>query len=1093
MMTTIPSKFSSRMYGILAGTASVLVVLFAASSVLAAGRPIRFERLSTEQGLSQSTVMSVLQDSKGFMWFGTEAGLNRYDGRSVTVYRHDVHDQNSLPSDFVWCMAEDAAGDIWVATDGGGVARWERAKDRFVRYPVDPLGENGPRSGQIRTVHVDQQGSVWVATKDAGLSRFDPKTGAWKSFRNDPADPTSLANDGVYALYEDAAGALWVGTNGGLSQFDAGRFKNQRHDAKNSGSLSDDRIRDIYEDRQGRLWVATFGGGLDSKAKGRDTFEHRRHDPKNPRSLADDFVHGVLEDTAGRLWVATRGGLQLRESDGSFTTYRNDPKNPRSLADSDVLSTFEDRGGVLWFGTRAGGAARFNPRTWAFGHVPPEPDDPRALGNGYATSFSEDSQGRLWIGTLGGGLHAQDRESGLMRRYQGGALGLSDDRVMSLLHDRSGRLWVGTMEGGLNRFDSARGRFEVFRADAKKPGSLSANGVVALLEDRRGSLWVGTFGGGLNRLGQGQTSFETFRNDPKDPSSLSRDVVTALAEDSSGGVWVGTEGAGLNRLDPRDGRFQRFSHDPKDPASLADDTIYSLHLDAAGTLWVGTRSGLSRLDPGPDQKRFKSYTSSDGLAGNVVYGIESDSVGRLWLSGSQGLIRFDPRTGVFKQFTASQGLQGDEFNFGAHYRTRRGEMIFGGLSGFNAFFPEKLEANPVPPSVSLVSFLKFNEPVQGLGPAPGLSALELGYQDSVVSFEFAALDYAAPERNRFAYKLEGFDRDWIDLGHDGRVTFTNLDAGRYTLRVRAANADGTWNEQGLALPLHVTPAPWKSTWAYGLYLLAAIAAIAAAARVQRRKAALEAEYRKRLELEVQQRTLELGLRNSELEKVNGQLAETSLTDSLTGLRNRRFLFEQVPKEVGAIQREHAEVRKGTLREAHDLVFIMVDLDWFKPINDTCGHAAGDRLLMQVKGILERACRSSDVLIRWGGDEFLVVGRSSDMENFEVVPERIRAMIEQTSFDLGDGQVAHITCSIGFTALPNTVNQPSSFSLDQVVALADQALYAAKRAGRNAWVGLLTTPETDIDRLSQAVQSDYDAVVAAGMDVRRSGLSPSAAA
>ena len=1076
-------------------TASALTLLLAASSAIALGRPIRFERLSTEQGLSQSTVMSLLQDSKGFMWFGTEAGLNRYDGRTVTVYRHDVHDQNSLPSDFVWSLAEDAAGDLWVATEGGGLARWERANDRFVRYPVDPKGEKGPGSGQLRTVHVDRRGSVWVGTKDAGLSRLDPKTGVWQTFRNDPENAASLVNDGVYALYEDAAGTLWVGTNGGLSQFDAtaGGFKNQSHDPRNPGSLSDDRIRDLHEDRQGRLWVATFGGGLDSRAKGSEAFEHRRHDAKNPRSLADDFVHSVYEDTAGRLWVATRGGLQLREADGSFTTYRNDPANPRSLGDSDVLSLFEDRGGVLWFGTRAGGAARFNPRTWSFGHVPAEPADPRGLGGGYVTSFSEDSEGNLWIGTMGAGLHAQDRATGLMRRYQRGAQSLSDDRVMALLHDRGGRLWVGTMEGGLNRFDPARGRFDVFRSDAARPGSLSANGVMALLEDRRGSLWVGTYGGGLNRLDQGKSTFTVFRHDPADPSSLSRDVVTALAEDPSGAVWVGTEGGGLNRLDPRDGRFQRFVHDPKDPGSLADDTVYSLHVDTNGALWAGTRSGLSRLDPGPAPGRFRSYTSSDGLAGNVVYGIESDSVGRLWLSGSQGLVRFDPRTGVFKQFTASQGLQGDEFNFGAHYRTRRGEMVFGGPSGFNLFFPEKLEANPVPPSIALVSFSKFNEPVAGLGPAPGLRALELGYRDTVVSLEFAALDFAAPERNRFAYKLEGFDRDWIDLGHQGRVTFTNLDAGQYTLKVRAANADGAWNEEGLALPLRVTPAPWKSTWAYAVYFLAALAAIAGMVRAQRRKAAFEAEYRKRLELEVQERTQELGLRNSELEQVNTKLAETSLTDALTGLRNRRFLFEQVPKEVGAIQREHAEVRRGTLHEAHDLVFIMVDLDWFKPINDTCGHSAGDRLLMQVKGILEQACRTSDVLIRWGGDEFLVVGRSADMENFEVVPERIRAMIEQTSFDLGDGQVARITCSIGFTALPRSADHPERFSLDQVVALADQALYAAKRAGRNAWVGLLATPDTDLDRLSEAVQSDYDALVATGLDVRRSTSSPGAMA
>jgi diguanylate cyclase (GGDEF)-like protein len=548
---------------------------------------------------------------------------------------------------------------------------------------------------------------------------------------------------------------------------------------------------------------------------------------------------------------------------------------------------------------------------------------------------------------------------------------------------------------------------------------------------------------------------------------------------------VGTEGGGLNRLEPGEGRFERFTHDPADAGSLADDTVYALHVDRSGRLWVGTRSGLSRLDPGQGAVRFRSYTSGDGLAGNVVYGIQSDGVGRLWLSGSQGLVRFDPRTGMFKQYTASQGLQGSEFNFGAHYRSPQGELLFGGPAGFNAFFPERLQANGIPPEIALVSFRKFNQLAKGLGPVYALRSLDLGYRDAVVGFEFAALHFAAPERNRFAYKLEGFDSDWIDLGNQGRVTFTNLDAGSYTLRVRAANADGTWNEEGLALPLRVTPAPWRSAWAYALYLLAAVSLLAAIVRAQRRKAAREAEYRRRLELEVQQRTQEVCQRNDELEKVNSRLAETSLTDSLTGLRNRRYLFEQVTKEVRAIQRQHLAVRDGLSQEAQQLMFVMVDLDWFKPINDSCGHAAGDRLLIQVKGILERACRSSDVLIRWGGDEFLVVGRATDLENFEVLPERIRTMIEQTTFELGDGQLAHITCSIGFTAYPAAVQELENLSLEQVVALADQALYTAKRSGRNNWVGLLTTPETDVRQLLRAVQTDPEAVLAAGLEVRRS--------
>jgi len=1075
------SGFHAKRWIAVAGVAALLMTAMPAGAV---GRPIRFERLSPEEGLSQSTVMCILQDSRGFIWLGTEAGLNRYDGRSVTVYRHELHNTSSLASDFVQGLAEDSSGDLWVATEGGGLARWDWAKDRFIRYGMSLEKQDGPGSAQLRTVYVDRKGALWVGTKDAGLARRDPVSGRWQRFTHSPDDSSSLCDDGVFAISEDRAGRLWVGTNAGLARFDAGtgRFHNFRHDPGDSQSLSADRIRSIHQDRQGRLWIATFGGGLDMLPRDGERFEHLRHDAANPRGLADDFVHAVLEDSGGRLWVGTRAGLQLREPDGSFTSYRRNAANPHSLGDDDVLSLFEDRGAVLWFGTRAGGAARFNPRTWDFGHVPADPLDPNGMANGYVTSFSEDNRGNVWIGTMGGGLHEMERSTGHMRRYVHGKGDLSDDRVMALLHDRRGRLWVGTMDGGLDRLDAPGSRFTVFRNDPSRQGSLSANGVMALLEDHLGALWVGTFGGGLNRLDPGAGAFSVFRNDPNDSASLSRDVVTALSEDNLGAIWVGTEGGGLNRFDPRRRSFQRFRHDPANPETIGDDTIYSLHVDSAGTLWAGTRSGLSQLqelDTASGRAKFRTWTNGDGLAGNVVYGIESAGAGQIWLSGSRGLLRFDPHKATFQHFTASHGLQGNEFNFGAHYRSPRGELYFGGPEGFNGFRPEGLRANAIPPPVVLTSFLKFNRPVLDGGPAYGLKTLRLGYRDDVVSFDFAALDYAAPERNRYAYRLEGFNDQWIDLGSERRVTLTNLDAGHYVLRVRAANNDGVWNEKGVALPLEVVPAPWRSPWAYALYGLAAAGAVASFVRAQRRKLARETQYRQRLEIEVQQRTEELGRQNSKLEVLNTKLVESALTDSLTGMRNRRYFFEEIDKEMSLVKRLHMEGSGAVQSRQLRLVFIMVDLDWFKTINDTCGHAAGDRVLVQMRQLIEKACRQSDVLIRWGGDEFLVVGRASDLTGVEVVPERIRSMLEQTAFDLGDGQVAHLTCSIGFTCYPGTGSQLLDISLEQVVALADRALYAAKRKGRNGWVGLLNRSLTTAEDATRWVEAEPEELIESG--------------
>lgn len=1045
-------------------------------------RPIRFYRLSLEDGLSQTTVLSILQDRQGFMWFGTEDGLNRYDGSGMTVYTRDATDPASLPNNVVWAIAEDAAGDLWLATEGGGVARWERSRDRFVRYGT----ATGLASDNVRTLHVDRRGRIWIGTRDAGLDALDPTTGAVAHYRNRPADPSSLVNDSVYVIHEDRAGGIWVGTNGGLGRLDParGQFRNYRHDARDRASLADDRVRALREDVDGTLWVGTEGGGLSALAPS-GKFRHWRAAAGNRRSLSNDSVKALLVDDAGRMWVGTREGLNLLQREtGSFVRYTHDPAELTSLSDDEVMSLYQDHGGVLWIGTRSGGVNRWNPRTWAFGHHKADPEDKGSLSNDYVTSFSVGPNGTLWVGTLGGGLTAFDRAAGTVTRYRHDARdprSLGDDRVMALLHDRQGRLWVGTMDGGLNLFDAATGAFHAFRHDPARADSLSTNAVMSLFQDRRDNIWVGTFRGGLNRLIRGTDGFQRFQHHPADPHSLSSDIVTAMAEDHSGALWVGTDAGGLNMLWPSTGEVRRFRHEPSDPRSLANNTVFSLHIGADGKLWVGTRGGglgvLERLDPESGRAVFRTYTEKDGLPNSVVYGIHPDADGKLWLSTNSGLAVFDPAAGTFRSFAVVHGLQSNEFNFGAHYRSANGELFFGGPGGFNAFLPQAVRAATRPPRLALTALLKLNAPYEGEVPVHRLDTVELGHRDQVVTFEFAALDYAAPEMNRYSYMLEGFDPHWMELGRFRRVTYTNLDAGRYTLRVRATNAEGVSSDEPLAVGVTVLPPPWRTWWAYVLYALALTGAAFVFVRSQRRHVEREAQYRRQLEAEVQARTRQLAEQNRQLEELNGRLLETSLSDSLTGLRNRRFFFEEVTREVAVLQRAH---RTPPERDTRGLVFIMVDLDWFKPINDTCGHSAGDRVLIQVKDILKSACRRSDILVRWGGDEFLVVGRETETGGVEAVPERIRTMIEKTPFDLGNGQVARITCSLGFTCFPwNRTQDLGRTTLEQVLALADSALYMAKKAGRNCWVGLLGTEKTSVDDVFRALHEGPEKLVQEG--------------
>jgi diguanylate cyclase (GGDEF)-like protein len=1038
----------------------------ATTPVHAQGQPMAFEHISLEQGLSQTTVLSVFQDSRGLMWFGTEDGLNRYDGLTLTTYKYDPADQGSLPDSMVWAVAEDRQGDLWVGTEGGGVARWHYKTNRFERVPLSSPG--APLAGRVRALVVAADGTIWVGTKGAGLARLDPGTGRVQSYRNEPANPESLSHDGVYALAMDASGALWVGTDGGLNRLDpaTGKFRRFLHDPARPDSLGNDQIRALLVDREQRLWIATYGG-LSRLEPGTQSFRRYRNDAADPTSLSHDRVRTILEDSSGRMWIGTDGGLDLMDrSQARFRHYRHDATDPRSLRDNTVMSLYQDRGGVLWVGTRAAGVHKWSPATWAFGHHTQAASDPDGLKDRTVTAFTEDRTGRIWIGSFGG-LHTMDRLTGQVRAYTAPPSARLSKRVMAVTTDPEGSLWVGTMDAGLSHLDPTTGTLRSYRNDPRNPRSLPTDAVMALMVDRVGDLWVGTHSAGLARLDAASGSFTRYQHVPEDARSLAANIVTTLTQDADGALWVGTDGGGLDRLDRATGVFTHFRHDPADPRSLGSNTVYSVYLDPSGRLWVGTRgAGLAVLQSrsGPTAE-FRHFTQRDGLANDVIYGILPDGDGNLWLSTNNGLSRFDPRTEKFKNYDVSDGLQSNEYNFGAHYASVGGELFFGGVNGFNAFHPRRLLANTHVPPVVLTSFLKSNRPVETDRPLWQLDGVDLGYRDGVATFEFAALDYAAPRRNRYSYKLEGFDPEWTDLGHLRRLTYTNLPPGSYVLRVRGANNDGLWNDKGLSLPVRVEAPPWRRWWAYLAYLLAIGSALVGFVRVQQAKVEREAEYSRRLEEEVQKRTLELAARNTDLEEVNRKLAEASLTDSLTGLRNRRFLFEHVSKDADLVRRRYIALKQGDEARTFDLSFVMIDLDCFKAINDTCGHAAGDQVLLGVRSVLEKSCRSSDVLIRWGGDEFLLVGRDNDPDQVGALAERIRSEIEATTFEIGEGQVARTTCSVGYACYPFLRNEPDLYGWEDMLGLADAALYAAK-GRRNAWVGFLSTqqpPSTDLNR------------------------------
>ncbi len=842
----------------------------------------RFERLSVEHGLSHGAVYSIIQDSTGFMWFGTEDGLNRYDGLSIAIYRHDPSDANSLATSNFGEVYEDRSGILWFGTWGGGLDRYDPETGVYTHYRHDPGDPASLSQDRIEVLLQDSTGMLWIGTEEAGLNRFDPRSETFDRYRHDAGDPHSLISDEVRAIAEDRAGSVWVGTNGGLSRYDreTGQFFHYVHDPADPQSLSHDRVRAIVPSRSGFLWIGTRGGGLSRFEPESGRFRHLRDQPGNARGLGSDSIACLYEQASGVLWIGTYdAGLHRFDPEAeTFTSYRHDSKDPDSLSNNRVEKIYEDRSNVLWIGTRGGGVDKLDLKPAKFtsyrhetggGGLPPA--SVRAI-----VEDAADRGAALWIGTDGGGLARFDRETETFRHLRhdpADGASLSDDRVWSLLVDRSGALWVGTYTGGLNRMiRSGDGyRFERYRHDPRDPSSLSHDRIQVIFEDRGGALWLGT-ASGLNRVlehGDG-VAFESFLHDPGDPGSLGDDYVVSLLQDSGGTLWIGTRRGLHSRSDER-GPFELFGRQAS--SALSTDLIQVMVEDSGRqALWIGTeQSGLHRLDLATGEAR--QFLLEDGLPSNVVDGILQDDAGRLWLSTSRGLSRFDPVRETFRNYERSDGLESHSFIRSACFKAGDGEMFFGGVTSLTSFFPERVRDSPHSPPVVLTSFKVFDRDLELEQPLRSVRSIELDHQQNFVSIEFAALDYTVPRKNEYSYRLEGVDRDWIRAGTRSYASYAHLDPGRYVFNVKAANSDGVWNEEGRSLAIHVAPPYWQTWWFRGMALavlgLALFAAHRSRTRAMRfRNRLLEDQIAERERAAAEQACLieELEVKNAEMER-----------------------------------------------------------------------------------------------------------------------------------------------------------------------------------------------------------------------------------
>lgn len=855
---------------------ALLLALVVPAGLDAQPERLQFKRFTVDEGLPQIQITALSQDGLGFLWVGTPEGLQHYDGATFRRFQKGS-ELGDLATAHINELFLDRIGRLWIGTDGAGLARFDPRTSTLARFLHDPDDKTTLGSNQVSVVLEDRAGNLWIATVGGGLARHRPEDESFDVYRHVPGDPTSLAHDTIHDLTEDASGHLWVATfGGGLDRLDpvTGHFIHHRHDEDDPASLGEDFINALAADHRGGLWIGTRNRGLDHFDPATGRFIHHRHDEDDPTSLATNRINALLETSPGDLWVGLHGGglARLDPSTGRFGHHRYHPVDELSLTDDRVVCLFEDRGGLMWIGTYAG-LNLHNPATRSFVRYRADPLDDGSLSANRVRSVYEDRAGTLWIGTTEG-LDRLDRSTGRFDHYRHrpeDPTSLPDTHVSTIHEDSSGDLWVGSPFGGAARLDRARGTWTRFRHDPEDPASLSLDDVIFIHEDAEQRLWIGTWGGGLNLFDRANASFVRYRHDPGDPESFADNHLLTVHEGRNGNLWIGTWSHGIERFDPATGRVEH--HDSPESSSAtdlgSDHHIQAIHELGDGSLLIGTwNGGLKHYDP--QDRKAETYTLEDGLPSNSVYAILPDGVGRFWLATLNGLARFDPSAESFTNFDTTDGLAGNEHNIHASLRGADGTLYFGTKKGLTAFHPRDITRNDHIPPVALTSFKIFDREI---ALAPGQELVELGPEDTAVSFELAALDFAAPRKNRYAYRLQGLDDRWVELGSRREILLGRLEPGSYVLEARGSNNHGVWNEEGVHLELKVIPPLWRTWWFRALSVISLAALVGGAVRyrmsllrAQHRALELEIRERRRAETERERLIAELEAKNTELER-----------------------------------------------------------------------------------------------------------------------------------------------------------------------------------------------------------------------------------
>jgi signal transduction histidine kinase/ligand-binding sensor domain-containing protein len=990
------------------------------------------------------------------MWFATANGLNKYDGYSFTTYKTDLLDSASISGPWINFLYEDSYGDLWITT--GGLNRFDRVTGRISRY----LTDRGLTSiCEDSSAHASQDG-MWFTTFGQGIYRYDRSRNGFTEYRHNPIDSNSIRSDSTFCASVDNAGTLWIGTANGLNSLDTSRrqFAHYGHGPKGN-------VYTVYvdPDEPSRLlWIGANDGLYVYDRKG-DSFSRYRNDFGNPQRPEDNDARMVYRDRKGRLWVGTMGGIARFDlSTRRFTSYqwdlstsawgyvnkpwsicednmgtmwmvspwgplrkydeRNNKWTPiRIVSDHEIKfhALCEDRAGTMWFGTENDAVLKLDRARKPFSLYTKIPGDTSSLSSTTVTGICEDASGSVWVGTLGG-LNKMNASTGTFTHYRHddrNPNSLSRDPIGPILEDRRGTLWIGTGGGGLDEFDKRRQRL------VHHSLGLTDNNVAALCASLDGKLWIGTDGSSILEYG---FASNTFRRHIPGYAKSGGGVggVEAILEDHTGLIWVAVPPTGLNSYDRLSEKWTQFVRDPRarnDPSSIVAPGTLSLCEDRRGMIWVGTDEGLFKFER--ETGTFTWFSIKDGLADDFIDAILEDGRGRLWLCTAHGLSRFEPRNGSFRNYDAGDGLAIGQCRLPTGCKNRKGEMFFGGSNGFVRFHPDSIKDNPYVPPIAITAFKKFDKLVSFDSAISEKKSIDISYRENVFSFEFVALNYTSPEKNQYAYKLEGFDNEWVYCGTRRHATYTNLDGGKYVFRVKGSNNDGVWDEKGTSIAIIITPPFWSTWWFRAFALVAVFGSVGGAVRY--------------IEIRKMKRRIELLEQERALERERSRISQDMHDEVGASLTEIAILSELARKEMG----DKSDIAGLHIRKIADrsreVVDSMSEIIWtINPKNDHLND-----LIAYLHHYAVQYLKSTAIRCRFESPETVPdFSLSAEVRRhiFLVVKEALHNVVKHS-----DATETTVRCSFGEGTMEVSVEDDGKgFPLEQISRIGNGVLNMRKR-------------------------------------------------